>query len=121
MRKIILQLVLLVIPMSAFADDTHPKDTIAYDQFFFEMNLETKTAKTLYAPLWPYYPENIVITSEIPHKGEIFKVTEIGDQTFYGYKTSIKTVTIPNTVTYIGEYNQEIKGKMNVEIIPVSA
>ncbi len=28
---------------------------------------------------------------------------------------------IPNTVTTLGEYNQEIKGKTNVEIIPVSA
>jgi len=34
-----------------------------------------------------------------------------------GYKNS----TIPNTITTIGEYNQEIKGKTNVEIIPVSA
>ena len=32
--------------------------------------------------------------------------------------TSIK---IPNSVITIGEYNQEIKGKTNVEIIPVSA
>ncbi|MBP3786260.1 MAG: leucine-rich repeat domain-containing protein [Bacteroidaceae bacterium] len=29
--------------------------------------------------------------------------------------------TIPNSVTTIGEYNQEIKGETNVEIIPVSA
>ena len=35
--------------------------------------------------------------------------------------TSLTSVTIPNSVTSIGEYNQEIKGKTNVEIIPVSA
>ena len=33
----------------------------------------------------------------------------------------LTSVTIPNSVTSIGEYNQEIKGKTNVEIIPVSA
>ena len=32
-----------------------------------------------------------------------------------------KNATIPNSVTCIGEYNQEIKGKTNVEIIPVIA
>ena len=32
-----------------------------------------------------------------------------------------KNTIIPSSVTSIGEYNQEIKGKTNVEIIPVSA
>lgn len=32
-----------------------------------------------------------------------------------------KYTTIPNSVTSIGEYNQEIKGETNVEIIPVIA
>ena len=33
----------------------------------------------------------------------------------------VHDLVIPNSVTSIGEYNQEIKGKTNVEIIPVSA
>ena len=32
-----------------------------------------------------------------------------------------KNTVIPNSVTSIGEYNQEIEGETNVEIIPVSA
>ena len=32
----------------------------------------------------------------------------------------IKVLNIPNSVSTIGEYNQEIKGVTNVEIIPVS-
>ena len=47
-------------------------------------------------------------------------VTRIGDVAFRGC-SGLTTVTIPAGVTYIGEYNQEIKGKTNVEIIPVSA
>ena len=35
--------------------------------------------------------------------------------------SGLTSVTIPNSVTSIGEYNQEIKGVTNVEIIPVSA
>ena len=47
-------------------------------------------------------------------------VTTIGGSTFSGCN-GLTSVTIPNSVTSIGEYNQEIKGKTNVEIIPVSA
>ncbi len=35
--------------------------------------------------------------------------------------SGISSITIPNSVTNIGEYNQEIEGETNVEIIPVSA
>ena len=36
-------------------------------------------------------------------------------------QSNLTSITIPNSVTKIGEYNQEIKGETNVEIIPVSA
>ena len=47
-------------------------------------------------------------------------VTSIGDLAFSDC-TGLTSVTIPNSVTTIGEYNQEIKGETNVEIIPVIA
>ena len=47
-------------------------------------------------------------------------VTSIGAFAFDCCR-SLTSVTIPNSVTSIGEYNQEIKGETNVEIIPVIA
>ena len=47
-------------------------------------------------------------------------VSSIGVCAFYGC-SNIETIDIANSVTSIGEYNQEIEGETNVEIIPVSA
>ena len=47
-------------------------------------------------------------------------VTSIGRGAFL-LCSGLTSVTLPNSVTSIGEYNQEIKGKTNVEIIPVIA
>ena len=47
-------------------------------------------------------------------------VTSIGKGAFSNCN-NLKSITIPNSVTTIGEYNQEIKGETNVEIISVIA
>ena len=47
-------------------------------------------------------------------------VTSIGSSAFQNC-SGLTSVTIPNSVTSIGEYNQEIKGETNVEIISVIA
>ena len=47
-------------------------------------------------------------------------VTEIADEAFMKRK-DIRQVEFPKTLKCVGEYNQEIKGETNVEIISVIA
>ena len=42
-------------------------------------------------------------------------------QSAFANKRNLTQINLPKTLISIGEYNQEIKGKTNVEIIPVSA
>jgi len=89
------------------------------------------------------YTGNIIIPENVEYNGATYPVTSIGNEAFYGCSdltsvtipnsvtsiwseafygcSGLTSITIPNSVTSIGEYNQEIKGKTNVEIIPVSA
>ena len=63
-----------------------------------------------------YSDENTEITDlVIPNS-----VTSISKNAFINC-SGLTSVTIPNSVTTIGEYNQEIKGETNVEIISVIA
>ena len=66
---------------------------------------------------------NIQIPSTITYNDVEYTVTAIGERAFYDCESSVlmSSIIIPSSVTSIGEYNQEIKGKTNVEIIPVSA
>lgn len=66
------------------------------------------------------YSGNITIPNKVTYNNRELSVVEIEKRAFYKC-SSLSSVTIPNQVTTIGEYNQEIKGVTNVEVIPVSA
>ena len=66
------------------------------------------------------YSGSVVIPEKVTYDSKEYSVTRIGYRAFYGC-SGLTSITIPNSVTIIGEYNQEIKGETNVEIIPVIA
>ena len=63
---------------------------------------------------------NYAIPQAVKHSNRTWDITAIAARAFMG-KRGITELTIPHSIRSIGEYNQEIKGKTNVEIIPVSA
>ena len=84
-----------------------------------EVTYEELSGSSPYA-LYSLYTGTIVIPDSITYLGKIYNVTKIGMRAFYRCG-GLNSVTVPNSVTTIGEYNQEIMGKTNVEIIPVIA
>lgn len=97
MKKQLLLFISLMLPLVAMADDSGSCGTDV--TYTYESSTGTLTIQGSGAT--DYY--------------------SYGDAPWYSYREDIKTVVIKDGVTSIGEYNQEIKGKTNVEIIPVSA
>ena len=93
-------------------------DPVEIDGIYYNLISKAKQAEVTEHP--NKYAGSVVIPQSVNYEGAEYSVTTIGENAFYGC-TGLTSVTIPNSVTSIGEYNQEIKGKTNVEIIPVSA
>lgn len=49
------------------------------------------------------YSGNVVIPEEVTYMGKTFRVTSIGKRAFYNCCTKISSITIPKSITYIGD------------------
>ena len=128
MKRRVFFLLFALLPMMAMAQwvvDDQGEVGKNNDKVYYEYNRGTKTLR-IYgtgemwdggdASLWYLHDSQSYATTIIIEEG----VTHIGNQAFRGFE-AVTSVTIPSTVTSIGEYNQEIKGETNVEIISVIA
>ena len=122
MKQLFTLLIAFLLPLFTYADDSGTcRDGLTYT---YEESTKTLTITgngkmtdyiiSGYAFPWFSYREDIKAITLA--KG----ITSIGAYAFDGC-SSVTSITIPNSVTSIGEYNQEIKGETNVEIIFVIA
>ena len=119
-KQLLLLLVMFLLPMVASADDSGKCGenlTWKYEEASKTLTISGTGAMTDYdsgqSP-WRKYCQDIV--NLVLDDG----IMSIGNCAFSSC-SGLTAIAIPNSVKTIGEYNQEIKGKTNVEIIPVSA
>ena len=103
MKKQLLFLVMILLPMVASAHDIAVQNadgvTIYYNYINDGKELEV-TSKDGYSGS---YKGEVVIPEEVTYMNRTRKVTRIGEYTFYQC-SSLSSITIPNSVTSIGNY-----------------
>ena len=106
MKKLVLLLVMILLPMVAsaydFALENSDGVTIYYN--YILNGKETELEVTSFNPYYHNsYNKNVVIPEEVTYMNRTLKVTHIGSYAFYKC-TGLTSVIIPNSVTSIG-YN----------------
>ncbi len=112
MKKQLLLFAMILLPLVASADP------VEINGIYYNLIPKGNIAEVTSNP--NKYRGIITIPKTIVYQDVSYSVTSIGEAAF-AKCPSLNNVTIPNSVTTIGEYNQEIEGETNVEIIPVSA
>ena len=95
MKKQLLLLVLLILPLVASAD------TVEIDGIYYNLNLSGKTAEVESGPNYNYYSGHVIIPDLVKHKGNEFHVTSIAQNAFLNCH-NLSYVEIPNGVLSMG-------------------
>ena len=92
MKKQLLLLVMMLLPMVANAAD------VVIDGIFYNLSQNNKTAEVAKGE----YTGDVIIPTSITFGGTTYSVNKIGSGAFSSCK-SLKSVSIPESVTHIGE------------------
>ena len=94
MKKLFIFL-LALLPMLASADP------VEIDGIYYNLDSKTKKAEVTKKPNNWTYSGSVVIPSTVTYDGTQYSVTSIGEDAFYS--SSMTSITIPNSVTTIGD------------------
>lgn len=111
MKKILLSILMLALPMLAIAYDCQ------IDGIYYNLNREINVAEvTCESSSYNSYSGDVVIPEKFNYEGLDYSVTSIGNYAF-AYSSTLTSVTIPNSVTTIGERAfRDCKGLTSVTI-----
>ena len=115
MKKLFFYL-LTLLPVVANASE-EVVDGINYEYYY---RYGTDYSVALVVRNYPEYTGRVNIPTKVKIHLDSYDVIGIKERAFSGC-SNLTDVKFPYTIKTIGEYNQEIMGKTNVEIIPVSA
>ena len=122
MKKILVLLVTIILPLMANAHDIEVKNadgkTIYYN--YINNGMELKVTYHGYNISVPSYRGEVIIPEEVTYENKTLKVTSIGEYAF-GYCSSLTSITIPNSVTSIGEKAFYDCSKFSVHITDIAA
>jgi hypothetical protein len=93
MKKQLLLLVMMLLPMMAMAD------AVEIDGIYYNLITKGKIAEVTSNP--NKYSGSVAIPEKVQHEGTEYSVTSIGNNAFYDCK-NLTSITIPNSVTSIG-------------------
>lgn len=111
MKKLILLLAMILLPMVASAE------TVEINGIWYNLVLKVKEAEVTQNP--NYYSGSIEIPSSVNYDGVVYSVTSIGDEAFSGCE-GLNNVTIPNSITSIGGGAFYFCSKLSSIVIPNS-
>lgn len=102
--SILLAMLMSMVGAKAFAHDIEVENEDGVIIYYNYTNNSTELAVTYRGSSYNSYYEyigNVVIPESVTYNGSTYSVTSIGNEAFWG--TNLVSVTIPNSVTSIGE------------------